>query len=387
MIVEKYKDFKDSDIYVELIMRYNNIHYLLNKHLYYFIFNSQDKTYYVLKDFDTNGIVYTHNKKIWFHYYKKDLSKVYDLTLCHYLQTNKVIEFKNSIVYNQSIHKFSDNKIIPLTILIQPFQTWLHQIKHIKEFDSTFHYYNTKTLYTMYRMEQKGIVLKDNKTIYSDYNLYTKTGRISNTSMGYNLCALKKNSIEREVIVSNKDKLFKIDFEAFHLQIIAKLIKFKVTENLHLHLGKQYFDKEELTEEEYKKTKELNFKYLFGGIPEELNEIEYFRRTNEYIDKIWKEVNKNGYIESVITKRKIFKQENKNTFFNYLLQLMEQEICIYILDKLYSDFLQDSKDSLLLYVYDEIVFDINTDSEEKIKTYFKDFRFKTKEGKNYNELF
>ena len=49
-----------------------------------------------------------------------------------------------------------------------------------------------------------------------------------------------------------------------------------------------YFDKEELTPEEYLQSKELTFKQLYGGVFKEYREIPFFKAMNEYIDKLWK---------------------------------------------------------------------------------------------------
>lgn len=63
--------------------------------------------------------------------------------------------------------------------------------------------------------------------VYSQYNPYTTTGRPSNRFGGINFSALNKSDGSRDAFVSryNNGILVQIDFEAYHLRLIADYLK------------------------------------------------------------------------------------------------------------------------------------------------------------------
>ncbi|NBP39397.1 MAG: hypothetical protein EBV34_13310, partial [Betaproteobacteria bacterium] len=86
------------------------------------------------------------------------------------------------------------------------------------------------------------------------------------------------------------------DFEAYHLALIAKLVgyKFDTAESIHTQLGKHYFQKEELTEDEYQEAKAISFKQIYGGVQKEYKSIPFFQEIEKYIDKLWIEYQETG---------------------------------------------------------------------------------------------
>lgn len=336
---------------------------------------------------------------------KKELLKLgfsnqlQDLILFNYLETNNVIRFDLQINPIESIiHIIQKTKDIILELL---------PIYSVFSNNETYTLYNNTFLKELNILEENGLCVDTNlykqiqsiklnsNILNSNYNLYTTTGRPSNTNI-INLSALKKDNIEREMIISrfNTGKLVEFDYSAYHLSILSKLIKYKIEKgiNLHEYLGKQYYNVEELTTEQYTKTKELNFQLLYGSIPIELLEIPFFNKVNKYLDKIWEEYKKNKFILSPVSKRKIqnIKNVNKNKLLNYLLQLLETEINFKIIG-LINNYLKTKQTKLILYTYDSFLFDIPenefnivSDLESIICKY--NFYITKKEGKNYRNM-
>ena len=146
--------------------------------------------------------------------------------------------------------------------------------------------------------------------MYTKYNLYNLTTRPTNSFNGVNFAALNKNDGSRTAFIPKNDMFFEFDYDAYHVRILANLIGFELDrESVHNQLGKMYFNKEELTDKEYAKSKELTFKQLYGGVFKEYRELPFFKAMNEYVEKLWELFNATGELElvggKILTKEQI----------------------------------------------------------------------------------
>jgi len=272
-------------------------------------------------------------------------------------------------------------------------------------------YYNTDYIYYMYCIEKEGITIdrakfeqhysikhpqfsiKDGK-IYTQYNLYNFTSRPSNSFNGINFAALKKLDGTREFIIPKEEYLFEFDMRAYHLLISAKLIEYEfVEEDIHTEMGKMYFQKEELTEEEYKKSKQLSFKMMNGGVFPQYKHVPFWQKLEKYIEGIWITMQENGYAE-LVGGRKIKLSEISNPtpqkIYNYIIQSAETYYNIQNI-KLLLKYLEDKNSSCILYTYDSYLIDYNNDNKsilKDIKTLIEQSGFKSSVayGKDYNNL-
>lgn len=334
--------------------------------------------------------IYTNSKKSLLFFLK--CTNVYELKI---IDNIGAIDSKKqrlySSIFNQYQYKKIYNKIIPLThhisLLELEFTYYYDLLKNNIDriYNKDFLFYNN-IISSIYKIEKEGIFI-DNKLfkeinkdkiqyhlkdssdnfIYCDYNIYTSTGRPSNSYGKINFNALNKKTNEREIIISRYKKdglLVEFDYSAYHLSILADLVNYTFPndiKNIHDYLGKQYFNVEELTEEQYKDTKTLNFQFLYGGIPDDIiNNIDYFKLVNIYLQQLYKEYLNNGYIVSPISNRKIDNVENHNSnkVLNYLLQMLETEITTSNINRVI-DKIGNRKIHPILYVYDSILFDIH----------------------------
>ena len=160
--------------------------------------------------------------------------------------------------------------------------------------------------------------------------------------------------------------------------------------SMHEYLGKKYFNKEELSEEEYKKSKEISFRQLYGGIEDQYKNIEFFSKLDNYIEKEWNKYNKFRAL-ALPTGRTIKKTEgmNKLRVFNYIVQNLETTNNVEKIDRI-NQLLKDKKTQLVLITYDSFLFDFSLDDDkqtlEDIREVLqeKGFIVKHKYGKNYN---
>jgi len=284
-----------------------------------------------------------------------------------------------------------------------------------------FHFLNNKTIECLHKIEKNGICVdketllayhplylghiknEDGKNyVYTDYNIYTSTGRPSNRFGNLNFAALNKDNGEREFIQSRFGKdglLFYFDYDAYHLNLIADLVgySFPPDTSIHEYLGKQYFAKDKLTVEDYEQSKVVSFNILYGGIHDSIaKEIPFFTQTQEFITKLWKDYQKDGYIRTKVSGKKIYLDNlddmNPNKLFNYFLQSYETEQNVLIIEKL-NMLLEPYNTKLVMYLYDAFLFDFDKkDGKELVhllkKTMENDGKYKVKVfiGSNFNEL-
>ena len=221
--------------------------------------------------------------------------------------------------------------------------------------------------------------------VYTEYNPYTITSRPSNRHGGVNFSALNKKDGSRAAFIPSDDSLFlQFDYDAYHVRIIGKLIKYKLPDtSVHQWLADQYGC-------DYGESKGRTFRILYGGVSDEDRKIPFFDKVDTFIRKMQEEAIKNGYIQTP-KGRKIplgwIEQPNGQKFFNYLLQATETEFNIEVMDKL-------KKEGLplpILYTYDSFLFEFDNSEVEtikKIKSVLESFGFPVKAdwGKDYSKI-
>ena len=214
---------------------------------------------------------YTINQKYLLPFLNR---KFVDMNTFYYLHKNSIPDW----IFETPVHlyferRFPDknnlNRIIPVAKHIE-----MHQDNGNKIFQLVRNLSDPPALYSyllygrvIYDLETSGIKINptllekyypnsiphlfDNK-LYSDYNFYTATGRPSNAFAGLNFAAVSKTSGARKTFIPQNDKFLMFDFDSFHLNLIARILKYEFSEkNIHTYLGKFYFNKDVLTDDEY----------------------------------------------------------------------------------------------------------------------------------------
>tara|TARA_Y100000592_G_scaffold100965_1_gene184132 strand:+ start:14431 stop:15777 length:1347 start_codon:yes stop_codon:yes gene_type:complete len=230
--------------------------------------------------------------------------------------------------------------------------------------------------------------------IFTEYNIYTTTGRPSNRHGGINFAALNKDDNTRSIFTSRYDNgsLVEFDFDAYHLRLISDIIGYDFPKtSVHTYLAKQYFNKENISEDEYKKSKEMSFRVLYGGVPDNLGGIEYFNMIRKFINILWNDYQKNGYVETPIFRRKMYASNyedlNKNKLFNYYIQAAETENNSKVIAKLLN--IQQTKNiNLVLSTYDSFLFDCENIDEDILNSITSCFNHpvSVNYGKTYQDM-
>lgn len=375
-------------------------------------------------DMDVSVLVELQPKMIWTINQKRLLTfiknkDIKDVDMFYYLIRNDVpqwnLDTQTHLYFNRKYSQEDNiNCYIPLPKHIELHQDNAGKMITLIEnhlMPSGFDFY-TKNLQTMYEIESQGVkvdlttlqkyygdkiipyVSSDNK-VFSEYNFYTLAGRPSNRYGGLNFAAIDKERGHRKSFIPRNDAFLLFDFDSYHLNLIAKLIGYEFGEkNIHTYMGRYYFGKEELTDEEYDDSKTLNFRYLYGGVPKDISDaIPFFAEVQSFYFGIWRQIKKDGYYESPLSQRKIYLKNiddpSPTKVFNYFIQLMETEANMVLMDRI-NEFLRNYKSKLILYIYDAFLIDISQeDGKEMInglRDILKIFPTKVYFGNNFQDL-
>ena len=320
-------------------------------------------------------------------------NELVDLNWNHYMKTNEPYDFDKHLTpahlwyYRTHYDKDNVNDVIPL-------------VKHGEYFksvsDDLVPYLNDEhdqtILEVLSEIENNGVQTIDNM-VYSEYNPYTSTGRPSNRFGGLNFAALNKSDGSRKQFISRfkNGVLVEFDYDAYHPRLIGNKINYQFPKgSVHQHLADLYGLS-------YDEGKALTFKYLYGGITDEIKDNPFFSKVDEYIQELWSGWKRDKKVVSDIYNREIYRENlpdmNPNKLFNYMIQLMETEKNIDILDKLTFS-IQDDMSKLILYNYDAFLFDFNykedgLDYLRKIKNILEDdgkYPTRVYMGDNYHEM-
>jgi len=341
-------------------------------------------------------MILTRDKKLLNHFYKFD--NVVDMNFLHWINTgkpfennvrNNAIDFLSNKFYN--VKKL--NEIIPLSKHNEYCNDVFNEINIPYEAGHTDDYYMNDFTEAFWSIEKNGVKVSNdicdifdervrkhisNEKLYSNYNLWTTTGRPSNSFGTVNFAALPPE--KRKAIVAENDYLVEMDYDAYHLRIISQLVKYDFgKESVHEHLAKHY-------ECSYEESKQKTFRLLYGGIDKETREkVPFFDLTHNYINKKWNEINTHNLVSTDIYRRKLlfknYEDLNRNKVFNYLIQALETESNIKKILKV-QDYLYNKKTKLVLYGYDSFLFDFS--QQDGVET-LKDIKSILEEGKHFTK--
>ncbi len=308
---------------------------------------------------------YIFDKKAFNH--TMSLNTLNDTNLNFYLDSSNPLYIDNLTTNTHDFFhiNFSTlnniNRYIPIMKHLEYGRKLVNKMNDLFFYDEKNKNYNENVIDNLTKIEDNGLFISDNGYQYSQYNIYTSTGRPSNRFGGINFAALNKSDRTREKYVSrygDEGCMIEMDYDAYHLRLISEIVGYKFPEgSVHQYLADQY-------DVDYAKSKALSFKYLYGEIPYMIaKKIPFFSKVQEYIDKKWLEYKKNNFVVSDIYSRKIGKSlsfTNKSKLFNYCIQLLETENNMKMLDDLLPT-LEGKKTKLILYSYDSFLFDFHKD--------------------------
>lgn len=433
---EQFQQFSGYDVqecFVQPILLSDNVHPILSEisawyikprkskrgfilpinHSETFSLNNED----VLKLLSKTEQIYTYDKK-YTRYYLGEEFNITCLKTLHWLETGEVLDHTqwNTPAHNFMYAKYSNktdvNRLIPVSKHQEKWTTFVKDnkkvFKSLVQNRTYFRFYNNTVVNSLLNVESAGLpvdiellskyypetqteFISNGKRAYGWYNFHTSTGRPSNNFAGINFSAMNKSDNSREFIRVNKRVLIEFDYHSYHPNMLARLVGYEFPgEDIHTHLGRMYFDLEELTPEQYSQSKNITFKLLYTN-SEEYRDLPFFKAVREYKEKLWQVYRDKGYIPSVIVKRPIRGIESKTQILPYLLQSFETELNVVLINTL-QQYLKDKYTKLVMYSYDAFLFDHSKKDGpevlEEIKSILEceGYTTSTKFGKSYASL-
>jgi hypothetical protein len=341
---------------------------------------------------------YTYDRKKLNHLVEID--NVIDTNLINYMSTGNPLDLEqidtnaHNFLNMRYYKKENINTIVPVMKHLEKCRQISKILKDVIEKHKRYvnMSYNDEVLDNLTYIESNGLQTT-NDVVFSEYNVFTSTGRPSNRFGGTNFAALNKKDGSRKPYVSRfkNGVLVEMDFDAYHLRLIADKIGYDFPKgSVHEHMAKFYGV-------DYEEAKGLSFQYLYGFIPPDVIQINpYFSKVHDYIEGLWKEYNSKEFIVSDIYNRRLYKKNlsdmNANKLFNYTIQLMETENNMRVLTKLIPE-IKEYKSKLILYSYDSFLLDFNMedglDYLKKVKEILEQdgkYPVKVSWGLNYHEM-
>ena len=352
---------------------------------------------------NTDRMFVLNKKEALYHFSYPD--KLFDINFIEHPDLTGVFTPCHTFYYRQHTANPITNKLIPISKHYEEcenmFDIVLPIIQKFRADNVVYAFNNGPLTRVFHTIESNGIKVDkqcfidaygDNLTypqlnlskgrIYSQYNLYTLTGRPSNTYNSINFAALDKNNGERLCYRPTNDKFIEFDIQGYHPRILGDMIDFNFGDR------NTYETLSELLGVTSQEAKELTFKQLYGGVWKDYRDQPFFRDIVTLTDGIWDEYQ---YGKQYTTKNRIFIYDpdmTQSKLLNYIIQSHETSNNVAMLDNILN-YLKDKKTKLVLYTYDAFLFDYSKEDGTQLLTDIKElihYPINVKQGKTYHGL-
>jgi len=342
-------------------------------------------------------VLYCRDKKEILHYFPN--KTLYDITPPPHTYIRPTTQ-THDLYYREHKDNLELNLIIPIVKHYELCETIFRDLKANINIEKTKYdeFFNSRVSMVFNAIERNGVRIHnetfeeyfhpvDGEYVYTQFNLKTTTTRPSNKFKNVNYAALNKENGCRKSFIPRNNRLVEIDISAYHPSLAARLINYEfATNDIHSHFATLY-------NVNYKKSKELTFKQLYGGVFESYKKLEFFQGIEKYVGDNWKKFQSDGFIECPVSGYRYEKEKlqnmNPQKLFNYVLQNLETSMNVRILWDMFC-ILRNCKTKLVLYTYDSFLFDLD-DSEknilEEIRNVFKKYKLNIKEIEGYDYNF
>jgi hypothetical protein len=221
---------------------------------------------------------------------------------------------------------------------------------------------------------------------YTNYNLYTLTGRPSNSYNNINYAALNKENGERECFVPGNDLFMEFDFNGYHPRLLGEIVGYKFDYDTNVYVQISQF----LNESDISKVKEITFQNLYGGIRKEFKDKPFFKEVDMFTDSLWDEIQYGGSFTAPSGKifhLKDIENPTPQKILNYYIQNFETSQNVEQLHALFGEF-RPLKSRIVLYTYDSVLIDVSREETQKIGEIMAKLKYPTrvKTGTHYNNL-
>ena len=402
-----------KEAFIEVIPYSNNVHpvenlvslvYIrpINASKGYMLCVSHSETLNVLKTrvdelVNKFDILFCRDKKEILHYYPS--KALYDINVPPTTYIRPLTKAHEVIYYKHKDEK-NINTFIPVAKHYEMCEQIYNDLKlNINQIKTDYdEFFNHRVSVVFNAIERNGIQVHvptfeehfhtlDSERVYTQFNLKTTTTRPSNKFNNVNYAALNKENGCRKSFIPRNNRFVEIDISAYHPSLVASLVNYNFpTSDIHAHFASLY-------NVEYKKSKELTFKQLYGGVFENYKGLEFFKKVEKYVGELWDKFQSDGFVECKISgyryEKKTLNNMNPQKLFNYILQNLETSTNVLILWDILC-ILRKYKTQLVLYTYDSFLLDVDDEEAEvlkEVREVFKKYKLNIKEIEGYDYNF
>ena len=339
-------------------------------------------------------VLYCRDKKEILHYFP--IKTLYDINTPPTTYIRPTTQ-THDLYYREHKDNPELNLIIPIVKHYELCETIFRDLKANINIEKTKYdeFFNSRVSVVFNAIERSGIRIHnetfseyfhavDGEYVNTQFNLKTTTTRPSNKFNNVNYAALNKENGCRKSFIPRNNRFVEIDISAYHPSLSARLIDYDFAGvDIHAHFASLYGV-------DYKKSKELTFKQLYGGVFDNYKGLEFFQKIEKYVGEIWSKFQSDGLVECKVSGYRYEKENldnmNPQKLFNYILQNLETSTNVLILWDILC-ILRKYKTQLVLYTYDSFLLDVD-DKEvevlEEIREVFKKFKLNIKEIEGYD---
>ncbi len=261
-------------------------------------------------------------------------------------------------------------------------------------------------LYQTYIEGVLGLIYEDGKvhTIYQQ--ALTQTGRLSSIEPNLQNIPIRTEEgrlIRKMYVPSNSNNsFFSADYSQIELRVLAhmanvpKLIEaFNKNEDIHANTAKEIFNKQEITADDRRKAKAVNFGIIYGisayGLATDIGitnteASNYIKRyymiypeIKDFMESTIEFCKENGYVKTIKNRKrfipdinsKVFNQREfaKRTAMNAPIQGSAADILKIAMINIFNRLENESfKSKMLLQIHDELLFEVEQGEEERLST-------------------
>ena len=342
-------------------------------------------------------VLYCRDKKEILHYFP--IKTLYDITPPPHTYIRPTTQ-THDLYYRKHKDNRELNLIIPIVKHYELCETIFRDLKANINIEKTKYdeFFNSRVSVVFNAIERNGVRIHnktfeeyfhpvDGEYVYTQFNLKTTTTRPSNKFKNVNYAALNKENGCRKSFIPRNNRLVEIDISAYHPSLSARLIGYDFANvDIHAHFATLYGV-------DYKKSKELTFKQLYGGVFDNYKGLEFFQKIEKYVLDLWNKFESDGFVECKVSGYRYEKEKlqnmNPQKLFNYILQNLETSTNVLILWDILR-ILRGYKTKLVLYTYDSFLLDVDNDEEDvlwKIREVFIKYQLNIKEIEGYDYNF
>ena len=269
----------------------------------------------------------------------------------------------------------------------------------------------TKLYSTYYEGIKTALAVKNDSRVHTIYKqTIAQTGRLSSIEPNLQNIPIKTDDgkeLRKIFIADIASQLYSCDYSQIELRVLAHMAQvknlmsaFQSGDDVHTHTAKLIFHKDEITSNERRQAKAVNFGIIYGktswGLSEDLkispkqaelfiqHYFENFPEIKGFMDRQIENAKTNGYVKTILNRRRYIpevradnyqvREFGKRMAMNAPIQGSAADLlkkAMVLIDKAFED--RNLKSKILLQIHDELVINVALDETAEVEELVLDY--------------